>query len=61
MTLIVEKIIIILDKVFSTKFLDYIFNFKNSLSINQMGFDTIEINLVLFFFIRHRCNKSTKV
>jgi len=28
------------------KFLDYIFNYKNSLTTNQMGFDTIEINLV---------------
>ena len=26
--------------------LDYIFNYKISLTTNQMGFDTIEINLV---------------
>ena len=32
------------------KYLDYIFNYKNSLTTNLMGFDTIEINLVLFTF-----------
>ena len=28
--------------------MDYIFNYKNSLTTNQMGFDTIEINLVMY-------------
>ena len=32
---------------FDKKILPKIFNYKNSLSTNQMGFDTIEINLVL--------------
>ena len=30
--------------------MDYIFNYKNNLSTNQLGFDTIEINLVIHFF-----------
>ena len=28
--------------------MDYIFNYKNNLTTNQLGFDTIEINLVFF-------------
>ena len=35
-------------KKFLPTFFDYIFNYKNSLTTNQMGFDTIEINLVIF-------------
>ena len=30
--------------------MDYIFNYKNSLTTNLMGFDTIEINLVINFY-----------
>ena len=33
-------------KILTQKFLAYIFNKKNSLTTNQMRFDTIEINLV---------------
>ena len=40
-----KEIFIIFDKLFWPKFLDYIFNYKNSLTTNQMGFDTIEINI----------------
>ena len=29
--------------------MDYIFNYKNNLTKNQLGFDTIEINLVIVF------------
>ena len=37
-----------LTKKFLPTFFDYIFNYKNSLTSNQMGFDTIEINLVMY-------------
>ena len=37
-----------LAKIFWPKFFDYIFNCKNNLPTNQLGFDTIEINLVCF-------------
>ena len=43
-------------KNFRPKFSDYIFNYKNSLTTNQMGFDTIEINLVFSFF---QCDKDS--
>ena len=48
MTLILEKMIIIFDKFFLNKIFGLHFQLQNSLTINQMGFDTVEINLVLF-------------
>ena len=38
---------------FGPKIFNYIFNYKNSLTTNQMGFDTIEINLVSPNFYSH--------
>ena len=42
--------LLFLTKKFWPKFFDYIFNYKNYLTKNQMSFDTIEINLVCFCF-----------
>ena len=36
---------------FWQKFLDYIYNYKDSLTSNQMGFDIIEINLLIYLKI----------
>ena len=32
--------------------MDYIFNYKNSSTTNQMGFDTVEINLVWSYLFK---------
>ena len=38
-------------KTICPKFFDYIINYENSLTTNQIGFDTIEINLVFVVVI----------